>query len=366
MLPSKIGRQSIGDQIELGAHVADSTGQPPFRLWYRFPKSTGRYIRSRGDPFLAALLIPCMALGEPLEIEAPVSSQLLSASRRLMDIYHAWWPGLKLVPVRARPARKALWPRTRRRAACFFSQGVDSYYTLLKHKENPQPGESSITHLLFVERFDVPLNNETLMQEIEKNLGLVAETTDARMLRIQTNLRQFTHRIVNWEWYHGAAMASVGLALSGLFDNIYIAASNTYLTLYPWGSHPLTDPLWSTDRLSFIHDGCEATRVQKICAIAGNELVRRTLRSCWENRGNHYNCGTCEKCLRTMIGLRIADALGKVSTFPKEISMQALSAINWDSPNIQRRFRALLGEFPDDVQFQPLAAMIERHIAAQA
>src|SRR5262249_59102310 len=41
-----------------------------------------------------------------------------------------------------------------------------------------------------------------------------------------------------------------------------------------------------------------------------------SLRVCWENPDGAYNCGRCEKCLRTMINLLIAGALDRCPTFP--------------------------------------------------
>ena len=38
----------------------------------------------------------------------------------------------------------------------------------------------------------------------------------------------------------------------------------TYAHLGPLGSHPLLDPLWSSEDVELVHDGCEATRLDKL------------------------------------------------------------------------------------------------------
>ena len=53
--------------------------------------------------------------------------------------------------------------------------------------------------------------------------------------------------------------------------------------------------------------GCEASRLDKLDVVAREPAARHSLRVCWENRGGAYNCGRCEKCLRTMVAM---DALG--------------------------------------------------------
>ena len=75
-------------------------------------------------------------------------------------------------------------------------------------------------------------------------------------------------------------------------------------------SHPALDPLWSTEAVEVVHDGAETRRVDKVAALAASPLALRYLRVCWENRGGAYNCGRCGKCMRTMVDLDLAGALG--------------------------------------------------------
>lgn len=145
---------------------------------------------------------------------------------------------------------------------------------------------------------------------------------------METNLREFSDRYVNWYLYHGAALAAVGLLLSSRFRKMFIAASRTYADLIPIGSHPLLDPLWSTETLEFVHDGCEATRIEKAAAIASDNIALKHLRVCWENRSGAYNCGQCEKCLRTMACLRTIGVLQRCSTFESPLNLKALAHID--------------------------------------
>jgi len=48
----------------------------------------------------------------------------------------------------------------------------------------------------------------------------------------------------------------------------------------------------------------------------------RWLRVCWQNKELAYNCGRCEKCLRTMIALHLAGALSRCRTFNRPIDVQ--------------------------------------------
>src|SRR5262249_976947 len=85
------------------------------------------------------------------------------------------------------------------------------------------------------------------------------------------------------------------------------------------GCHPGLDPLWSTETLEFVHAGAEARKSDKIPVIAASPLALRVLRVCWENRNGAYNCGRCEKSLRTMVLLDLHGVLDKTGQFPHRL-----------------------------------------------
>ena len=150
----------------------------------------------------------------------------------------------------------------------FFSGGLDSFYTVLKNLER-EKGENRIQHLLYVETPDVKqyeAQNENLKNQriIENRLSQICDRLRLKPMLITTNLRAVTPYGVKWEMHHGSFYASVALSLDSFFKKVYIASTYTYATVFPWGSHPLLDPLWSNGSVELIHDGCEASRAQKI------------------------------------------------------------------------------------------------------
>ena len=127
----------------------------------------------------------------------------------------------------------------------------------------------------------------------------------------------------------------------------------------PWGSHPLLDPLWSTEDIEFTHDGCEALRSAKIKAIARAPLALSTLRVCWANEQAEYNCGRCEKCLRTMIALHVVGALDRCTTFNQPLSVTAVRRMQLGESSelfLRAEIVAALGPSPKD---RKLARAIE-------
>lgn len=259
-----------------------------------------------------------MKRNEVVHAPAPVSPALLQGLHAVSEIFCAWYPELRPLKIQAELSNVPA-PETeshvRYKVGSFFSGGVDSFYTLLKHSE-------TITDLIVVRGFDVALQNDTLWGQVSAMARKVGAAMGKRVIEVETDVRSLLESNgLPWgEQSHGVALASVGHAVGADMKQIFIPASHTFRDLFPWGSHPLVDPHWSTEGLAFHHDGCEATRIDKVRLIAQHPVALSSLRVCYENRGNAYNCGRCEKCLRTMLNLAAVGALERASTFPTSIT----------------------------------------------
>lgn len=322
---SNIQFEANQETCEIRAQITSETPWvlegKPFTLWYRFPSEYAECVRRpNADPFLAALLVPAMVVGESLQIEGPASAKLWMNLPEIQSLYRCWYKKMSKADVSG-PSKKDKFSAINQAKAVFFSLGVDSWYSLLKNVEQHPDDEQSITHLINVLGFDIYLWDADRYPPMLKKMRQAAEHLGKKFLPVVTNLREFTDKMADWpDFYHGAALASIGLFLEGYFEKIYLAATQTYDRLWPMGSHPVLDPMWSTESLSFVHDGCEATRLDKIRFCSRWPIFLDTLRVCTTGKKtSKYNCGECEKCLRTMIGLHIAGALDRCKTLPHEI-----------------------------------------------
>ena len=329
MLISDITLVDQAGSCELRARVKCEThwvwGDEPFELWYRFPVDYKPFLDpENGDPFVAAFLVPTMVLGESLTVEAPVSSKLLRALPEIQAIYHCWDRQLHQVevtaPIREPEASESASPQ---KTGLFFSLGVDSSYSLLKNVRQHPDGKEAVTHLINVLGFDIYLWEQERYPPLLANMRRVAEHFDKTVLPVTTNLRDFSDRVVDWVgFYHGPALASVALALGSFFQQVSIAASQTYARLIPKGAHPLLDPLWGTEQVAFVHDGLETSRLNKTRYLAQSPALVERLRVCATGKvTDAYNCGRCEKCVRTMISLHIGGILSQCRTLPHEIDL---------------------------------------------
>jgi transposase InsO family protein len=269
-----------------------------------------------------------MMRGEVLRLDAALSPRLRSHLPALQAICSSWFSGAKTVSIQSPDTPAAALPPGRTRA-CFFSGGVDSFYTLLKDNERA-PDERQYPHLVFVVGFDLRPEQAELIEKLQALVSAVGLATGRGTVRVSTNLRDFTDGVIPWDHMHGAALAAVGQVLSGVFDSIGIPASLPYARLHPFGSHALLDPLWSGSALELLQDGAELNRSQKIDRwIARSPLALRHLRVCWENRNGRFNCGVCEKCVRTKLALYAADALESCATMDSSLTPWRIFLATW-------------------------------------
>lgn len=318
----RIAIRRLDGEAELSATVRGlAAGRDEAPLRFRVPAAWADALSDRGDPFLAAMLPTAVATGRPLVVDGEVSERLLGQIGQQMEIWNWQKPYWEPVPVEATHA----W--TGRHdgdvTASFLSGGVDSFYTLLKNHDLER-GNRRISHALCVLGFDLMPDNEAMYRIVATRMADVARELDVELVTLRTNMRDLTDPFAGWQYEQmGAGMAAVGLSLGPLLRHVLIPSGDTALVstiLAP--SNPLTDPLWSTDGTEFRHDGCEATRLQRIRRyIAGNDFVLRHLRVCYANLDagspQDWNCGRCPKCVRTMVLLHVAGALERCTSFAK-------------------------------------------------
>ncbi|MFA7169669.1 MAG: hypothetical protein WC178_02340 [Candidatus Paceibacterota bacterium] len=291
-------------------------------IYFKFEKKYRDFISPDASAFAVALLIPSMKMGQDLIIEGAVSERLYQGMHEIMKIMLSWNLGLKSISIFAQEIKKDSYEPERK--ASFFSGGVDSFYTYLKHLETV---DEKIDYFILANGFDISLKNPELWRLACQTVEEVAKSEEIEIIKVESNIRDFIEPVEIWDYTHGGCLAALGLALRKELKDVFIPSSLAVGQLLPWGSHPKLDSLWSTETLSFYHDGAETKRVDKVKFIAQNPLTLRNLRVCYRNEDGKFNCGVCDKCLRTMVNLRVAGALDKSETFPNHLDLEVIRKI---------------------------------------
>ena len=293
-------------------------------IYFTFDKKFASFLYPDASPFAAALFIPCMKEGEDLIIHGSISEKLYSGMQKIMDIMITWNTGLK--KIRIIPDAISEDENEPHAIASFFSGGVDSFHTYLKNKHS---SDEKITHFILVNGYDIDLRNKKLWEATLQDVMKTADHEGILVIAVESNIKRLNEPIIQWTQNFGGCLAAIGLALRKEIKTVYIASSFTKDRQIPSGSHLATDFLWSTETIQFIHDGAECTRFEKIQnEIATSDVALNHLRVCYKNYKAKFNCGKCDKCLRTMIALKICGSLEKASTFPHQISMDLIHALS--------------------------------------
>lgn len=266
-------------------------------------------------------LLAAMSLRRPLHVSGRLSATFLEGVRQVMQLFAQSFEPFSVVDIMVDELYQPEDATRGARRGAFFSGGVDSFFTLLK-------GRDELTDLVYIHGFDVRLDDMPRRQAISNMGAAVAASTGLRFIEVESNLAKVLEDFGSWPLHgHGFALISVARALTGDIGEIRIPGTHSITAQKPWGSWLATDPLFSDQRLRIVHDACEARRIDKIIALADWPLALRYLRVCWGRIEGSYNCCRCEKCLRTMTALHALGKLQEAAAFPLDLSSKQVAGV---------------------------------------
>jgi len=280
---------SSGDGMNELSAVVD--GQ---RIRFRAPDSCP--LEMRGELFIGIALLEAMYRNVPIEVDEciPISSKLMATLPEIQSIYSCWNPDLHQIQVNGNEDSQGVEHTA---VGSFFSGGVDSSHALYRHMEE-------ISHLIMLTGFDVGNDEESISRRFEAQSAF-ARSVGKELIPITTNARQWADaRGIGWGFFHGLLLCSVSSMVR--CKRVYIPSSHTYAELFPWGTHPLTDPMWGTEATEIVHEGAGFRRGDKVKDLCKDQRLLDNLQVCW--RSITQNCGECPKCVRVMVALHLLNA----------------------------------------------------------
>ncbi|HEY3552330.1 MAG TPA: TylF/MycF/NovP-related O-methyltransferase, partial [Solirubrobacterales bacterium] len=141
---------------------------------------------------------------------------------------------------------------------------------------------------------------------------------------VELNIREFSDPLVNWIHVFNSALCGIALYFESLFDRVLIPTDTSHRYQQPLGASRMVDMLWSSEALEIMDHGSRLTRFERTRLLAKSPLAQRTLRVCYMNYDQTYNCGRCPKCISAMITLEALGVREKFTTFPSEFDFSAL------------------------------------------
>jgi hypothetical protein len=301
-------------------------GPKPHRLWIKGQGGEAAEVTPHADSALALGLVPAMCEGGTLRVEGEVSPRVLRMQREFQGIQQAWshsWTPmqepLREVMVEA-GERAAPVPSGSGRVACFFSGGIDSWASVLS--------DPDITDLIFVKGADIlpslSPRHVGLGERVESALREMAEEMGKQLHVVEIRIRDFSDPFLDWVFFFNSALCAVALYFESLFDRVLIPTDTNYENQQPLGASRMVDMLWSSEAIEIVDHGSRLSRFERTRLVAKSPLAQRTLRVCYMNYDQTYNCGRCPKCNATMISLEALGVREKFTTFPSEFDFSAL------------------------------------------
>ncbi|MGI6381241.1 MAG: hypothetical protein ACOX2R_10820 [Anaerolineae bacterium] len=319
---------SVGGPTRLSANVIwEDCDRAPKSIHYQVEEPYGAYLSASPHAFLVPCTIVAMRHGEKrVRVEERICPELRNGLMTAVGWLCSWYgPPRRAVRIEAAAGARAPRERDQERAACLLSGGVDSLTSLRTNRlDFPRDHPRSIRDCLVIHGFDVGGSDRSGQQMAhfclaERSLGRVAEDADCCLIPVHTNVRQLDDddAFTLYE-FQGAILSSVAHALSSRITALYVASSGDYRFCGPFGSHPLLDPNYGSVELRILHDGFRFSRLDKLCLLADWDVALRNLRVCTSAPPTQLNCGSCEKCVRTMLELMAIGKLDAASSFPAQ------------------------------------------------
>ncbi len=318
-------------KVSVAATVTwEDCGRPTREVYFETIESFAEDLFPNPHAFLTGCLLPAMHHGEErIHINAPVCPELTDGLITAASWIRRWFePERQPVRIEARKWASPKDDARPKRTASFFSGGIDSLAALRYNRLHyPHNHPGSIRECLLIYGQNVESDNRIETFEVAlKALSTVTRDAEITLIPIYCNIRQLDDDTQFFKQFHGAVLAASAHAFAGRFGLVRIPSSHSISDLFPWGSHPLVDPNYSSSDLRIHYDNYILSRLEKVRLIADWDAALQNIKVCGPNWPG-MNCGICEKCVRTMLEMLAVGVLHKSRSFPeKDLSEELVRA----------------------------------------
>ncbi len=330
--------------------IWEDCDRPTQDIYFETTEAFASDLTCNPHTFLLACIMSALRHGEVrVYIDAEICPEFRTGVITAMSWIHQWYvPERQLVQIEAKTQSHPPILPTPERAGSFLSGGIDSLATLRANRlDFPLSHPRSIKDGLLISGLEI--QQPEFFKQLVNSVSEVALDASVTLIPVYTNIRDFLGR--DWAFWgteiQGAVLAAVAHAFSRRLTTVTIPSSMDIWDLYPYGSHPLVDPNYSSSDLQIRHDSILLTRLDKTRLIADWNVALQNLKVCNQIRSikpGELNCGQCEKCLRTRLELLALGVLDETQAFsPSEISEEQLWAnVFMDDPHSVSYYRELI------------------------
>lgn len=336
-----------GDRARVAATVTwEDCDRPALDIYFETEERFREALTCNPHPFLVGSLLPAMHHGEKrVLLDAEICPELRENLTTAMTLVRHWFyaPDHDLVRIEANTTAEPRDRRIQDRTGFFFSGGIDSFGTLCSNRLNYPPGHPGSIRdglLIYGQNIESDGRPETFRTAFSE-MSEVARESGLEFIPVYTNVRNLDESKAMFSINHGAILGAVAHAFSQRLDTMCISSGDSIpglvhvnsMTLAPHGSHSLLDPCYGSREMRIKHYGLTLSRLDKTRLIAGWDAALNNIRVCGPNYPGR-NCGRCEKCIRTMLGLLAAGVLDRSKAFPEhDVTADMVERIRFRKPS---------------------------------
>ncbi|MEA2935669.1 MAG: hypothetical protein QOD74_2315 [Variibacter sp.] len=351
-----------GNRVTATVEWEDSA-RGPFDLFFEssspdLPRDGG------GEAFvLACLPIAVHHQERRLRVDAPICPFLQDRLEVLLGWWRQWHMLRAPIVIEVNQGETPL-PSGDRQAYSFISGGFDSLHLLLRNRERyPLHHPRRIKRSIFGHGFDLayrPGVPDKRFAMVLPHLQAVADDAGVELIIAESNLIMMDNDGGVWVHYlHGAALGAIAHAVIPGKAYATIASTFDIPNLKPYGTHPSTDPCFSSERILFSQWGETVTRLDKARELGRWPQALDHLTVCTDFQLDRLNCGRCEKCKRAWLELRAwglsSSALDPAAVSPDELRVM----VRETTVETETHYRNLLGPLEQQGLSDHVAVMRE-------
>ena len=288
----------------------------------------------RASAHLFAMIMPAMRVGAPLHVEGKLEKCLAYRMDAFMRYWNRWCPDRFhqiLITADEWLVEKTDTSAKEGAISC-FSGGVDSFYSLQRFEQDTG---HRVKSLLFIHGLDIGLEQKEGYRKNADQMEEWLSNRSQRLLRVQMNARDTARRFhLNWGSIGHGVFLAAGLHLFS-HDHLIGCIPSSHSPdspIVPWGSNPVTDPLFSISRFPIIHHDYQVPRFEKISALVKRHDCLKHIRVCWKQNDGMGNCGFCEKCIPSLLAFETTEKDSWRTVFPE---VQMLSDVFFVLPRLR-------------------------------
>jgi len=271
-------------------------------------------------PVLGLLGPVAWALGAEV-LAGEVDARFVDSLQKVRAVMQGMYPDAKLSGEVRCKGVDTPWPRGGAKSCLLYSGGVDSTTSIIRNL-GPNLTLASIRGTPDLRLWEGEFWDrvEGKLKPFVQGLGLERHIIETNALDVVnfTNLNQKMKPVFARGWWehlsHGLILLSLCAPLTYAkgIQKMIIASSYHQGNPEPWGSTPESDEKVAWGEVTTVHDSFDLQRLEKIKGVLAPYITQHPgtvkLRACTGRRSERLasgtlNCGVCQKCARTSLGL---------------------------------------------------------------